>query len=74
MNPNLTPGPPEGQEPIEQLFREVFGLAEETARRITDAEVDARLDRVLRKTGHATPARPGAGSRQRPGHCPPPGR
>lgn len=55
MNPDLTPGPPEGQEPIEQLFRDMSELADETARRITDAEVDARLDRLLRKTGHAVP-------------------
>jgi hypothetical protein len=58
MNSDLTPGPLEGQEPIEQLFRDVFGLAEETARRITDAEVDARLDQLLRKTGHAAPPAP----------------
>ena len=58
MNPDLTPGPPEGQEPIEQLFRDVSELADETARRITDAEVDARLDRLLRKTGHAVPPAP----------------
>ena len=58
MNRDMTPGPPEGQEPIEQLFRDVFELAEETARRITNAEVDARLDRLLRKTGHAAPPAP----------------
>jgi hypothetical protein len=59
MNRDMTPGPPEGgQEPTEQLFRDVFGLADETARRITDAEVDARLGRLLRKTGHAAPPAP----------------
>ena len=56
MNPDLTPGPPEdGQKPIEQLFRDVFALADETARRITDTDVDARLDQLLRKTGRAAP-------------------
>jgi F0F1-type ATP synthase membrane subunit b/b' len=58
MNPNLTPGPPEGQEPIEQLFRDVFELADETAQRITDTEVDARLDQLLRKNGRAAPPSP----------------
>jgi hypothetical protein len=56
MNPNLTPGPPEGQEPIEQLFRDVFELADETAQRITDTEVDARLDRFSGRM--AVPPRP----------------
>lgn len=58
MNPNLTPGPPEGQEPIEQLFRDVFELADETAQRITDTEVDARLDQLLRKNGRGAPPGP----------------
>jgi cell division septum initiation protein DivIVA len=58
MNPDMTPGPSDGQEPIEQLFRDVFGLAAETARRITDADVDARLDQLLRKTGHASQPAP----------------
>jgi hypothetical protein len=58
MNLNLTPGPPEGQEPIELLFRDVFRLAENTARRVTDPEVDARLGQLLRKTGHAAPPSP----------------
>lgn len=58
MNRDMTPGPPEGQEPIEQLFRDVFARADEIAQRITDAEVDAQLDQLLRKTGHATPPAP----------------
>ena len=58
MNPNLTPGPPEGQEPIEQLFRDVFELADETARQITDTEVEARLDQLLRKNGRGAPPGP----------------
>ena len=59
MNHDITPGPPEGQEPIDKLFGDVFELAEETARRMTDAEVDARLDRLLSKTGHTAPPAPG---------------
>ena len=59
MNPDLTPGPPgDGQKPIEQLFRDVFALADETAQRITDTDVDARLDQLLRKTGRAAPPSP----------------
>jgi hypothetical protein len=34
-------------EPIGQLFRDVSELAAETARRITDTEVDVRLRRLL---------------------------
>jgi hypothetical protein len=51
----------EPQEPIGQLFRDVAGLAAETARRVTDAEVNARLllfariDFAVRRDGQLTP-------------------
>jgi hypothetical protein len=54
----MTPGSPEDQEPISELFCDVFALAEQAAQRITDDEVDARLNELLRKTGRAAPPAP----------------
>lgn len=41
-----------------QLFADVSKLAGETVQQISDAEVDARLEQLLRKTGRAIPPRP----------------
>jgi hypothetical protein len=58
MNPDLTPGPADGQDPITQLFADVSKLAGEAVQQISDAEVNARLEQLLRKTGRTIPPRP----------------
>lgn len=59
MNANdMSPGHPEDQEPLAQLLREVHELAGEVADRVSNAEVDAALERLLGKvrSTSSTPA------------------
>jgi len=48
---DMSPGHPEDQEPLAQLLREVHELAGEVAGRVSNAEVDAALERILGKVG-----------------------
>jgi vacuolar-type H+-ATPase subunit H len=41
------PHPPDGEEPLEELFRNLFDLADQSVAGITDAQVDARLRGLL---------------------------
>jgi outer membrane protein OmpA-like peptidoglycan-associated protein len=50
-NGDMTPRQPDGEEPVEQLFGDVFDLVDETVARITNAEIDEHLRRVLSKKG-----------------------
>ncbi len=49
---DMPPRQPEDDEPVDQLFGEVFTLVDETVARITDAEVDEHLRRALNQSGH----------------------
>jgi len=56
VNTSNDPGPYDGQQAITDLLREVCGLADEAAERITDSAVNARLDSVMRKAGYTSDA------------------
>jgi hypothetical protein len=58
---DMLPGQTGDDESLEQLLRDVCELADETVRRITDAEVDARLQRLLDQTGHSSATTPDPG-------------
>jgi hypothetical protein len=56
VNTSNDPGRYDGQQPITDLLRDVCGLADEAAERITDSAVNARLDSVMRKAGYTSGA------------------
>jgi hypothetical protein len=56
MNIRNAPGPPENQEPLGHLVREVCDLADGIAEQITDTTVSARLNSVLAKAGFTAEA------------------
>jgi hypothetical protein len=47
-----TPASPAGQEPLADLFSDIFRLANQVSSRISQDDVEARLRRVLRRSGH----------------------
>jgi hypothetical protein len=49
MSSGMSPTPPPGQEPLSELFHEVYELAGKAASQITDAEVEDRLASFLER-------------------------
>ena len=49
---NMAARPPEGQDPLPGLAREVFDLVDETVARVSDQEVGERLCRFLDSPAH----------------------
>jgi hypothetical protein len=57
-NGDMTPRQPDDQEPLAQLFGELFDLVDETVERVTDDDVEEHLRRVLGQTGYGSPGTP----------------
>lgn len=61
----LGPDSPVKQEPLENMFGTVFGLADEIASQITRDHVETRLRRTLQEAGHQQEEKPAGNAEQR---------
>ncbi len=52
-NDDIPPRQPDEDQPLEQLFGDMFDLVDETVARITDAEVNEHLRKALGQSGYA---------------------
>jgi hypothetical protein len=72
-NGDMTSRQPDEEEPLAQMFGELFDLVDETVERITDSEVEDQLSRVLDQSGYGAPAISELPGLDRPSDPGPPG-